>query len=220
MTPTKTKIFNLLDHLSCGVLLTYKDGSFTNKRLADTYLQEIEPNKWSISIKDCCIAHKPILYNFIFNCTKQEIPNKLKDVMDTYSPDTNKDLGDYDSIDSVVWYNGYTGIIDYWNELAYNCLSNKDNTTSYLPRLDSMNYETLQRKFSVDLNDMSQLEVLWMVAVCKFGNYGTSPRSGWIENLELFREWCDAITQTREDYTYIETTSKDSSCIEVYTYEF
>lgn len=38
------------------------------------------------------------------------------------------------------------------------------------------------------------LEVVWMSCVCQFGSYGTSPRGGWIEDLEGCRKYLLAIT--------------------------
>ncbi len=47
----------------------------------------------------------------------------------------------------------------------------------------------------------NQLQVIWMIAVSLFGNYGTSPRSGWIESNRYkdFCEWIDKICQGCED---------------------
>lgn len=44
------------------------------------------------------------------------------------------------------------------------------------------------------IND--DLEIIWMSCVCQFGSYGTSPRGGWIEDLEGCRKYLLAITTT------------------------
>lgn len=43
---------------------------------------------------------------------------------------------------------------------------------------------------------VTQLEFIWMIAVMLYGEYGTSPRSGWIENIDDFTKFVDALTET------------------------
>lgn len=86
-----------------------------------------------------------------------------------------------DALDSVVWYNGMGDDISEWKALPpgeYGYINRPDNS-----------------------RDNEQMEVLWMICVCLFGDYGTSPRTGWIEDVEGFRKFVDAITKThREDF--------------------
>lgn len=99
--------------------------------------------------------------------------------------------GDQSALDSVTWYNGLAKYVLQW----------KQDTLAVS--------ESEYKNFSVDCttygaeepNDREfyQLQVLWMIAVDKFGDYGTSPRVGWIESISLFVLWCDEITQT---YSY------------------
>lgn len=85
------------------------------------------------------------------------------------------------ALDSVVWYNGYWEIVNEWiDELGR---LPKGNTT-YRPK--------------VIVND--GLEVLWMICVLLFGNYGTSPRSGWVENTEQCREFLIWLTKNTKEY--------------------
>lgn len=53
--------------------------------------------------------------------------------------------------------------------------------------------------FDADEELHSQLEMLWMFAVVKFGTFSGSPKSGRIDDLDKFELWCDEITQT---YSY------------------
>lgn len=81
-----------------------------------------------------------------------------------------------DALDLVVWYNGMGEDVSEWKVLPTN------------------KYGSINRPDNSMGND--QLEMLWMICVCLFGNYGTSPRSGWIEDVEAFRKFVDAITKT------------------------
>lgn len=88
-----------------------------------------------------------------------------------------------DALDSVVWYNGYGDIIKAWKEIE------PDPKTDHILPLPNYGVETHN-------GDYEQLQVLWMVAVSLFGDYGTSPRWGWIEDVNGFRDWCDKILYT------------------------
>lgn len=99
--------------------------------------------------------------------------------------------GDQSALDSVTWYNGLAEYVVKWKQEA---LAISENGDKYF-RVDPMLYDAGKRHARI----FYQLQVLWMIAVDKFGNYGTSPRTGWIENISLFVLWCDEITQT---YSY------------------
>ena len=100
--------------------------------------------------------------------------------------------GDQSALDSVTWYNGLAEYVLRWKQDA---LAISENGDKYF-RADPMMYAAAGKR---DARIFYQLQVLWMIAVDKFGNYGTSPRTGWIENISLFVLWCDEITQT---YSY------------------
>lgn len=85
-----------------------------------------------------------------------------------------------DALDAVVWYNGFGEIISEWEKLE--------------PEDGIIHAEYY--KHGYDPNTIDQLEPIWMTAVLLFGDYGTSPRSGWIEDVESFRKFCHRITQT------------------------
>lgn len=87
------------------------------------------------------------------------------------------------ALDSVVWYNGYGDIVSGWGDLRP-----KDGHGEYLTPPD--NYGAQSK------DEADQLQVIWMIAVMLFGNYGTSPRYGWIEDIDGFRQFILDITST------------------------
>jgi len=54
-----------------------------------------------------------------------------------------------------------------------------------------------------------QLEVFWIISVTLFGDYGVSPRVGWIEDTDGFYVFIDKIT---ESYLFTEENKKSCSC--------
>ena len=99
-----------------------------------------------------------------------------------------------DALDSVTWYNGLAEIIQEWKKDEY-----FDNYEGYSL---SWNWETFHK---YDKETQAQLQIIWMMCVCMFGEYGTSPRSGWVltENREAFHQFIDDITETyRESNQY------------------
>lgn len=88
-----------------------------------------------------------------------------------------------DILDSITWYNGLAEDIISWKDLPL---------TEY--------------KYILCPHPMDpQLEIFWMMCVLQFGDYGTSPRSGWIEDIDGFKKFIDDITRTfvrneEEDY--------------------
>jgi hypothetical protein len=84
-----------------------------------------------------------------------------------------------DALDSVTWYNDLAECVFKWIFI-------KPDKTGHIHQ--SYKCETSEEEH--------QLQVLWMIAVCLFGKYGTSPRTGWIEDIDGFRNWCLAITET------------------------
>lgn len=96
--------------------------------------------------------------------------------------------GDQSALDSVTWYNSLAEYVLRWKQDALAISENRDKFF----RVDSTTYSAEEPDDRV----FYQLQVLWMIAVDKFGDYGTSPRTGWIENIPLFVLWCDEITQT------------------------
>lgn len=87
------------------------------------------------------------------------------------------------ALDCATWYNGLAEHVLGWRDL-------KPDRAGYI-----LCPKTVYGERAVYKGDRDQLEVLWMIAVELFGNYGTSPRSGWIEDVNGFREWCLDITE-------------------------
>lgn len=86
------------------------------------------------------------------------------------------------ALNAVVWYNGIGEYILRWKDLE---------VTEYNFICCPL-YE-MRPKFSD--RDYSEFEMIWMISVLLFGNYGTSPRSGWIEDISGFRNFIDKITE-------------------------
>lgn len=77
---------------------------------------------------------------------------------------------------SVAWYNGYDDEFD--KVLNYLKEQQKiiDENEAYLSEIVRPDFIT---------TDNSMMELYWMLLVQDFGDYGTSPRSGWIYRDEL-----------------------------------
>lgn len=110
---------------------------------------------------------------------------------DLQSTINNRLGGDQSALDSVTWYNGLAKYVLRWKQDALAVSESEYKNFS----VDCTTYGAEE----ADDREFYQLQVLWMIAVDKFGDYGPSPRVGWIENISLFVLWCDEITQT---YSY------------------
>ncbi len=89
-----------------------------------------------------------------------------------------------DALDSVTWYNGLAEEIIEWKNLP------KDNFGIVYPGIDN-----------------PQIEVIWMICCVLFGDYGTSPRSGWITDITGFHEFIDIITKTQQEHNKLEVNN-------------
>lgn len=92
-----------------------------------------------------------------------------------------------DVLDSIVWYNG---IGDILLKLREDIINSEDETYSKL-------------KYKHDEFSNNQFEIFWMMLVLMYGDYGTSPRSGWLnmENKNEIISFIDQITKTtKEDF--------------------
>lgn len=89
-----------------------------------------------------------------------------------------------DALDTVTWYNGLAELVLEWKNLPV-------VTTAAGGKQIQHQYRSL---------DGEQLEVIWMIAVSLFGDYGTSPRSGWITDVEGFYKFIDRITSLHREY--------------------
>lgn len=93
------------------------------------------------------------------------------------------------ALDSVASYNGLAETLLAWKNLP------PDGPSIPCPL----------RWWETDDWYGAQLQVLWMICVEMFGDYGTSPRFGWINDVDGFRDFIDQITRT-----YRETEEDDN----------
>ena len=95
-----------------------------------------------------------------------------------------------DTLDSITWYNGlYEPLL----RLKKDLLDSNDNG-NYMKWNDKL--EPKYEYFSDN-----QFEIFWMMLVLMFGDYGTSPRSGWLclDKKEKIIEFIDKITKTSQE---------------------
>lgn len=95
------------------------------------------------------------------------------------------------ALDSITWYNGLAEIIVKWKDEHY-----FDESAYGL----SWNWNTFE---NYNPETRNQLQIIWMICVELFGEYGTSPRSGWIEpeSKDDFYKFIDDITETYREYS-------------------
>ena len=93
-----------------------------------------------------------------------------------------KDTDGNDPMIGIVWYNGLEDIVIKWKDYKEN---------------DDVPYR--EYKSSLKDSDYHQLEMVWMYLVLCFGNYGVSPRSGWIEDFEGYKKWIDELEELMEE---------------------
>lgn len=83
------------------------------------------------------------------------------------------------ALDSITWYN---------------CLAER------LIQIKKDIINTKESQFIVpdDIYDDERINLIWMILVCMYGDYGTSPRSGWLElkNKEKIINFIDKVTTT------------------------
>lgn len=92
--------------------------------------------------------------------------------------DEDEEINDLlDALDSVTWYNGLAEEIIEWKNLT------SEGFGVSRPEIDD-----------------PQIEVIWMICCVLFGDYGTSPRSGWITDIMGFHEFIDMITKTQQEH--------------------
>ena len=95
--------------------------------------------------------------------------------------------------------------------IGYNCLYEIINTWAELPEQNGI--ITMPKHYNepepIDKENQAQLEIFWMMAVILFGDYGTSPRSGWIEHIDKFRKWVHDLTDNSIRVSEIEGEEED-----------
>ena len=95
--------------------------------------------------------------------------------------------------------------------IGYNCLYEIINTWAELPEQNGI--ITMPKHYNepepIDKENQAQLEIFWMMAFILFGDYGTSPRSGWIEHIDKFRKWVHDLTDNSIRVSEIEGEEED-----------
>ena len=129
----------------------------------------------------------------------KELDRIVHGIFTTYIEKLNKELSEligegYVDFQTMIYYNGYAKVIRSWKtlEVRYGwqiACPEKYNASSRVVRGDS---------------DWGVLQFIWGTAVYKFGDYGTSPRFGWIDINEHpeFYEWIDAICLDDIEYSF------------------
>lgn len=91
-----------------------------------------------------------------------------------------------DTLNSVIWYNG---LYSFLFEIKYDI----ENDIG----IDEVGQFTLNEYEDRHENIDEQEEIFWMILVLLFGDYGTSPRRGWlyIQNKDGILKFLNAILQ-------------------------
>lgn len=84
----------------------------------------------------------------------------------------------------------------YWTLYSYNLL-NEVYSWKYLEP-DDIHIPCPVDTYGIDYW-CDNLAPVWVLCVNLFGDYGTSPRFGWIEDIDGFRRFIEIITYTPED---------------------
>lgn len=90
-----------------------------------------------------------------------------------------------DVLNNIISYNGLSDFVRQWKEIE------PDDFSKHL--LLPINYYKIN-SFE-EAMCMGQIQFIWMICVLLFGDYGTSPRTGWIEKKEDFYNFIDLITE-------------------------
>lgn len=86
-----------------------------------------------------------------------------------------------EALQSVVFYNGLSEELEAWKDIE--------------PDECGWIHQTYWPKYQREPEAMAQLQAFWMICVELFGNCGTSPRFGWIEDRESFKTFIDLLTR-------------------------
>lgn len=91
---------------------------------------------------------------------------------------------------TMAWYNGLEEDVLSWSELPCENVLNYRKIISCPFLIDKSQY---------DKEDLWQLIYIWGTLVLLFGEYGTSPRYGWITEVEDFRSFIKKMGEFLED---------------------
>lgn len=94
------------------------------------------------------------------------------------------------ALGSIVWYNGYYLEIQRWIEVG-----DKQPMWCVECPLEFPKHGTNNEYY-----DYGALQIIWMMCVCMFGDYGTSPRFGWVTDWHECRKFLEKICElSKED---------------------
>ena len=128
-----------------------------------------------------------------------------------------KDIYNYNlsllhALHSWFWYNGLLDQVDdEWVDFEKdgicftrpkydeNCLILRLITALRDTDAEHLSLHSLEEKYSIDMSSPNEeLNVLWILLVEMFGDCGTSPRSGWIENRSECADFLEAVVEIEE----------------------
>lgn len=92
-----------------------------------------------------------------------------------------------ETLAAVTWYNGLAEKILEWKNPGVVDYNQHDKTHYFGEKLTAWFAQ-------LDREDKAQIHLFWMMGVYLYGNYGTSPRYGWIDRWEDFCWFIDQIT--------------------------
>ena len=81
----------------------------------------------------------------------------------------------------ISHYNGYDDLFRKWANIK---LATGENML-FKPDLNCKDW---------DDREAAQIEIIWMMLVIMFGDWGTSPRYGWIKDIKAFRKFLNHLT--------------------------
>lgn len=144
----------------------------------DDIVFSFDMNELNLDNSAVDIWHR-IQHDLYFNIYREKLKVQISEIIGT----------SWEELSLVPWYNGLSHVILSWKHLNENHHLVQENYAVHSPQYYGYQFEDKNE------GDIAQLMVFWMLAVERFGEYGTSPRSGWIllENWDKFCEWCDAI---------------------------
>jgi hypothetical protein len=81
----------------------------------------------------------------------------------------------FDALESIIWYNGH---YEWMKELRDELVQYREER--HFPKPDDIEWHTEQH-------------TIWMLLVGMFGDWGTSIRSGWLQEIDDCIEFIDAV---------------------------
>lgn len=101
----------------------------------------------------------------------------------------------FEALQTVVSYQGLASELQPWKDIDPS-------------EFDSILLTYWDKWKSEDAEVCAQLQVFCMICVCLFGDWGTSPRFAWIEDISSFKTFIDLVTRCRDGDDDIESIIK------------